>query len=335
MRTIELFAGGGGVALALRSLGIDCVAHAELDAAACDTLRLHGFAGVQRIDLSVTDPDVDGPIDLLWASPPCQPFSSAGRLLGAEDPRDGFPWVHRIVAKLRPTWVVIENVSGLTRHRKGHGPRCPACYLDRQLVRLRESYAHVQTWLLDAADYGVPQHRRRVFIVAGPSRPARPTPTHGDPALYLAGRLPWRTMGEALGLLTDEPSTTVPAPRADQPAATITHEVARADGSRGNASITLDRPSPVVSATEEKGAGNRATRRARGEDAPGSLDRASDALLLGTGRRRLTVAECAVLQGFPADYHFVGWKRDQYRQVGNAVPPPLALAVLRAVVEDR
>jgi site-specific DNA-cytosine methylase len=87
----------------------------------------------------------------------------------------------------------------------------------------------------------------------------------------------------------------------------------------------IDRPSPTVSAVgEQKGSGPGGN--------PEKMQRASDALYLGTGRRRLTVAECAVLQDFPAGHPWQGGVGAQYRQVGNAVPPRLAEAVGRALM---
>jgi site-specific DNA-cytosine methylase len=86
----------------------------------------------------------------------------------------------------------------------------------------------------------------------------------------------------------------------------------------------IDRPSPTVSATSEyKGSGPSAN--------PEKMQRASDALYMATGRRRLTVQECALLQGFPADFPFYGNKTSKYKQVGNAVCPQVAEALARAL----
>ena len=108
--------------------------------------------------------------------------------------------------------------------------------------------------------------------------------------------------------LTDEPSTTVAAVQI------------------GNAGPWLMYPSPTVSAVGEcKGSGPGGH--------PEKMQRASDALFMGTGRRRLTVQECAKLQAFPDDHPWQGTKTAQYRQIGNAVCPPMSEAVGRIVVE--
>ena len=109
--------------------------------------------------------------------------------------------------------------------------------------------------------------------------------------------------------LTDEPCTTIAAEQI------------------GNAGPWLSRPSPAVVCSEVKGSGPGGS--------PEKMQRASDDLYLATGRRRLTVEECAILQDFPVGHPFQGTKSAQYRQVGNAVPPKLAEVVGRMIAAYR
>lgn len=310
MDAIELFAGAGGAALGLESAGIGHAALCEWDPDACATLRAAGLGPVVEgdvRDLDAIEAVAGSSCDLLWSSFPCQAFSTAGKRLGASDERNGWPWTVDALDRFRPRWFLGENVRGLLCHTSagcGDPLSCPRCYLDAVILPdLRERFAFAGYWLLDAADYGVPQHRRRVILWAGARPLAAPEATHADPATLAQGGLfgprllPWVSMGEALETC---------------------------DGN-GTAGLYLRRPSPTVSAVgEAKGSGPGGN--------PEKMQRASDALYLDTGRRRLTVEECARLQDFPADHPWQGTKTARYRQVGNAVPPTLARVVAEAVL---
>jgi DNA (cytosine-5)-methyltransferase 1 len=343
MKAIELFAGAGGAALGLEAAGIEHAALCEWDAHACATLRAAGLGPVVEGDVRDLDAieAVAGPsCDLLWSSFPCQAFSMAGKRLGASDERNGWPWTVDALDRFRPRWFLAENVRGLITHStEGHPDpfQCPRCYFEGVILpQLRARFAHVGWWLLDAADYGVPQHRRRVIIWAGPAPVKAPRATHGDPAaarqgaLFGPGVLPWVSMGDALQLPDGARLTVRQHGSVGQqersirwPAPTVLA------GSHADNGFRLSFPAPSVLATEAKGHTNPDKERGRG----GRINRASDVLYLATGRRRLTIAECARLQDFPAGHPWQGPKTAQYRQIGNAVPPKLAEVVGRAVMQ--
>lgn len=381
MKAIELFAGAGGAALGLEAAGVHHLALCEWDPDACATLRAAGLGPVVEGD--VRDLDAIAAVagescDLLWSSFPCQAFSTAGKRLGAKDERNGWPWTVDAIDRFHPRWFLAENVRGLLCHRgdcdrRGPPEDCPGCYFERViLVQLRERFEVVGWWLLDAADYGVPQHRRRVIIHAGPAPVTPPRATHG-PGMFTR---PWVSMGEALGLgqhvqfterqngtrghtpiAPGRPSPTVQAgSHRDNGLRVIGGGRNASDGTRsfrdltdepsttvaavqiGNAGPWLVQPAPTVTGQEVKG--TRASARS-GWTFRGGPDRASDVLAMGTGyrggdtgRRRLTVAECATLQGFPDDHpwHACRTKTAQYRAVGNAVPPRLAQVVAESVL---
>lgn len=273
-------------------------------------------------------------VDLLWSSFPCQGWSSAGTRLGARDPRNGWPWTVAAIDRLQPRWVLGENVRGLTLH---HGCEskldCPGCYLRGVIIpQLEERFAFAGWFLLDAADLGVPQHRRRIIIWAGPAPLRAPASTHGPPGqgdLFRRVK-PWVTMGEALGLgpfTWDAARNNERNPRQERP--TPSTEPAPSVGGRGNQYIL--RPSPTVSCVENKGSNDSY----RDYSQPGvrpKMNKASDALWLATGRRRLTIEECAALQSFPPNHPWRGTKRSKYAQIGNAVPPPMAQAVAEVLL---
>lgn len=377
MRVLELFAGAGGAALGLERAGLHHAALCEWDPDACATLRAAGLGPVVEGDVRDLDriEAAAGAVDVLWSSFPCQAWSTAGKRRGARDDRNGWPWTVDAVDRFCPAWFLGENVRGLLLHVGGcafaggqgglfaqpNPTACPGCYFERVILPdLRARFAHVGWWLLDAADYGVPQHRRRVILWAGPRPLTRPAPTHGP------GRAaPWVSMGEALGLrvycyatqpegassvaerrvreLTDRPSVALgamvseglgghpwvpvvtgawedgrPPLPVDGPAPTLTIRSCEATPWTSAGGLYLSRPSPTVCA---------------GDGAAALAGRAHrQRLAVATGRRRLTVAECAALQDFPPGHPFQGGAQAQYRQVGNAVPPRLAEVVGRSLI---
>ena len=307
MRAIDLFAGAGGASLGMHRAGLELVQAVEMDSAACETHRaaLPGCP-VWEGDIRDWSPPA---AELWWAAPPCQAWSSAGKRLGVDDERNGWPWVWNAIDRAAepPLWLIAENVPGMTHHRtNGCGSSsCPGCYLEQTVYsELRSRFAHVEARILNAADYGVPQARKRLFIVAGPRPYQWPIPTHCDPtaALLLAcGRLPWRTMGEALELGSE--ARAIGGGRNPQSAA-VAHK-------RNYRDLT-DEPSVTMTAEQ---IGNRG---------PWIED---------GSRRRLTVGGCAILQGFP-ESPWKGNLSQQYRQVGNAVPPPMAEALVQTLSEE-
>lgn len=313
MTALELFAGAGGAALGLARAGIAHLACVERNRSACATLRAAGFPVVQA---DVHDVDISAwreRVDLLWASPPCQPGSTAGSRRGATDERDGWPVTLATVDACRPTWFLAENVLGWSYHAEGCGPSCPACHLERVRAELDRRFAFTGAWRMDAADFGVPQRRRRLMLWGGPLPLAEdgPARTHGD------GRLPWVTLGDAIGDTLTRASC---ARRACYPC----------DEDHGRACTEAwrwDRPAPTLTTMEEKGT------RAHGPDWTfnGGPDRASDAGFLVAGIRRVDVGEGLRLQGFPDDWPLQGTIHERYVQVGNAVPPALAEACGRLV----
>lgn len=285
MKVLELFAGAGGAALGLEAAGLEHAALCEWNVDACATLRAAGLGPVVEgdvCDLDTIERVAGASCDLLWSSWPCQPWSHAGSRQGEHDDRNGWPWTLEAVDRFRPSWFLGENVRGLLSS---------SYFVDVILPDLKRRYRHVGHWLLDAADYGVPQHRRRVVVWAGPAPLVPPTRTHG-PGMFTQ---PWVTMREALQL---DGARVIGGGRNPQAA-----------GIERTYRDLTDEPSTCVTAVQIGNAGP-------------WIDRT-------IGRQRLTPAECATLQGFPDGYpwHACRTKTARYRAIGNAVPPALAQAV--------
>lgn len=289
MNSLELFAGAGGAALGIRRAGVDALACIELDADAAYALERNGFpavcADVREVDYSVLPH-----IDLLWASPPCQAWSTLGRRKGADDERNGWPWTLDAVRRVRPTWVVCENVPGSRK------------YIEAEVLpTLRALYAFVDVWTLDAADYGVASHRQRIFVVAGPLPRKPPAP---------------KAQVKVSDVLPD---------LRDGGYAFFAHEC-NAGGGVARVPRHIDQPCHAITAGSEKSHGGNGLLFVQAGAEEGK------ALVPGSKlHRRATPWECATLMGFPHDHFFRGNMTSIRRQIGNAVPPPLAEAVVRAI----
>lgn len=207
---VELFAGAGGASLGLIAAGFEEVRAVEWNHDACETRRA---AGLRCDEGDVRDPaHYAGVIaDAVWSSFPCQAWSTAGKRLGKDDPRNGWPWTVDVLDQVKPVWFMAENVPGLTHHRGACNGRCvddcARLYFEGTILRqLGERFAWVGWRILDAARFGVPQNRERLIIVAGPRPIQWPRETHAPPeelravGLFADGRKPWRTVREALGL---------------------------------------------------------------------------------------------------------------------------------------
>jgi len=497
MKGITFFSGGGLADIGYEEAGIEHVLCVDFNEDAVASAKAAGFpsvcCGVE--DTATWLPlvaDEPGPF-FVHASPPCQPYSTAGSRKAQHDERDGFPmlWTARDALGGRVRWLVIEQVPGLLQHNGACKDRCtgrcPRSYFDNEvLTELRRRFDWVDYRVLNSSSFGVPQHRRRVVVVAGPGPIVWPEPTHGDPATLNQGSLfgprlkPWVSCGEALGLsgalpppnnrgalsqsvrpldpaqpadaiqagtptsnrapfvrilgggtnprapgegdkrtlrdITDEPSTTIAAqsgggagnagPFDEGPALGVewtldasrnteanphqerpspVSEPSPSVGGKGNLYLNppsgyqthwvedpkhptmrlsepasalrsggdghsappawvetraatepqrLEQPAPTVTTTEAKGTrGDNMGKKMASGATRGGVDRASDALWLATGRRRLTVEECLMLMGVRPDYPLQGTKTARYRIVGNGCTPAVFAVVGRAVLE--
>lgn len=207
LRALSLFSGGGGMDIGFDRAGYKHAASYELLNEGADVIRAARpkwkvFGGTDGDVTRVRWSSYKGEIDMLHGGPPCQPFSHAGRRNGSGDVRDMIPEFVRAVKAIQPKVFVCENVSGLiTKRFEG--------YVRTTIIEPLSKHYTITSFYLDAAEFGVPQKRRRVFFVGFRSKRAalafrKPTPTHSHS--HFTGdlcdtALP-KTMGarEALGL---------------------------------------------------------------------------------------------------------------------------------------
>lgn len=323
---LDVFAGAGGLSLGLTAAGFAVGAAVEVDAFSCSTFRSqHPGAKVFEQDIATIDfRSLRGCFDLVAGGPPCQPFSVGGKRLVADDPRNGLPQFVRAVGEVRPRAFVMENVAGLVvANKKG--------YFLGTVEKLGQLGYTTQWAVLQAAGYGAPQLRQRLFLVGARRRPFRfPVPDHGRPD----GR-PYRRAG----LVLDPDRPLGPPNRAIVTyALRPTLRPSPYHGhlyNGGGRPIDLSRPAPTLLASM---GGNKTP----WLDTLGVVPAYHAHLATGggprqgmvPGARRITVQEAAVLQTFPPGTHFAGPPSSQYRQVGNAVPPLLAERIGRALLEQ-
>lgn len=301
---LEICAGAGGQAIGVHAAGFRPLALVEMDHHACGTLRsnrpewntieddLHNFSALRY----------RGAVDLLAGGVPCPPFSVAGKQLGADDERDLFPTALRLVGECQPKAVMLENVRGfLGENFRGYREQLWAKFETL-------GYKVAEPMLLNASNFGVPQLRPRTVIVAllpqyfahfsWPKVSSQMPPTVGETLYDLMAQNSWSGAAEW-------------AKRANGIGPTLV------GGSKKHGGADLG-PTRAKKAWA-----------ALGVDGMGLADSEPSADFRGTPK--LTVRMAARLQGFPDEWKFWGGKTAQYRQVGNAFPPPVAKAVAERI----
>ena len=292
---LDLFAGCGGLALGFEAAGFRTLGYEMLEDA-CETYRknLHGDCIQEVLSRDTNYPE---PPDVIIGGPPCQPFSVGGHQLGSDDPRNGFPAYLAAIERFLPKVAVFENVRGMLYRGKE--------YLAEVQDRLEELDYVVEAKLHLATHFGVPQKRERLFVVAHRGKWAFPvckfpTPfTAGDAIKDLLERLP---------------------PNPKYLTASMDRYVAKyekASHCKVPRDLHLDRPSRTVTCRNLNGA-------------TGDMMRVK--LKNGT-RRRIVVEESTRLQSFPDWFNFAGNEGSQFNQVGNAVPPLMAKAIAKSVMD--
>lgn len=345
---ISLFTGLGGLDLGLECAGWHCLYATDIDAAAVASLNANRGARVGRGVRFLCSAQVErgdirhldgrkllttlgrrcGEVELLAGGPPCQSWSSAGHQLGFNDPRGQMLAEYlRLASELDTRFLLFENVRGLVTARGPDGrPGSALAWLREQL------FAHgwqTKVELLNAADFGVPQRRIRVVLLghrAG-DEPTLPIPTHSKSPVG-TNLLPWRSMKEALAAIASPSDDEVIRPSGKL--AFDLADISPGSGVKSPGKAEATRPGGHWGYKQGAFVADM-TLPARTVTANSQQDWIRDPKL---GLRRLSPRECAALQTFPQDWKIEGKRVDQYRQIGNAVPPLLAQAVGQALLQS-
>ena len=383
MKSVELFAGAGGLALGVSLAGFTTGAVIEWDKCACDTIRenqqrqnpLVADWPLHEQDVRLFDFSTIKGIDLLAGGPPCQPFSLGGKHKAYSDKRDMFPTTIDTVRRLQPRAFLVENVKGLTRASFANYlqytilqlsypelTRSPKESWVEHLARLekektsgrKQGLTYDVVWrVVNAADYGIPQRRERVFIVGFRHdlgvRWSFPETTHSMEGLlysqWISGEY-WdhhKVSFKARGPLNDKHKTRIeklrgmdastlgrpwltvrdalqglPDPQNKKATALCDNHIFQA-GARvyaGHTGSPLDLPAKTLKAGDH--------------GVPGG----ENMLVTPSGEvRYFTVRESARLQTFPDTYIFHGSWTETMRQLGNAVPVKLARIMAASIAE--
>ena len=318
-----MFCGAGGLSLGLHNAGLQPLFAVDSDPSAGVTYR-RNFPDVPLFDGDITNVDFsswNGKVDVVAGGPPCQPFSIAGNQKSFNDTRDMLPQFIRTVSEVQPKAFLMENVAGLASVRH-------SAYLKLTIKKLEALGYAVKSQVLDAAAFGVPQHRKRLFLVGLRNGDFNfPCDTHG-----VSGRKSYVTAEEALDSCPEDTPNRAIVTYARNPVIRPSPWAGMLVNGGGRP-VNLAKPSQTIPASA---GGNRT----HILDKKGILLDYHASLMAGgtplsgevKGVRRLTVRESARLQTFPDNFEFFGKRSSQYRQVGNAVPPLLAMAVAQSLI---
>ena len=337
---ISLFSGAMGLDIGLEKAGLNIVLGQDVDPACAATMRANGHkvldGDIRRIgeaELLEQAGMARGEPFLICGGPPCQPFSTAGKRMGINDPRGSlFMDFIRMIDYIRPRFFIMENVKGLMSAPLKHIPEQRlGTVLDVILSEFDKLGYKTVYGLLDAVNYGVPQFRER-FVLIG-SRDSEniflPLPTHFQRHQEPVYR--WRTLrdaiqdlerdwGECAAFSKDRLAYLRLVPEGgnwrDLPEDVRAEAMGGAYGSGGGKvgfyrRLSYSQPAPtLVTSPVQK----------------------ATMMCHPTQDRPLSIREYARIQQFPDDWKFMGTGAAKYRQIGNAVPVGLAEALGKAVL---
>lgn len=339
---VSIFSGAGGLDIGFEQAGWSCAYASDLDKACVETLNLNkgkaigskrflGDSFVERADIR----DLRGseilaksglkrgePLALV-GGPPCQSWSSAGHQLGFDDPRGQLIREYvRVAAELDARWLLFENVRGLLTARGPDGePGSALSYLRNAL--LAQGFQSEVT-LLNAADFGVPQRRVRLFLLGyrNGDRPHFPDATHSkDADLFEDQMRPWISLGDCLRNLTSLAPEEIIRP--SQELMRLLDAIPDGSGIKSQGKQESTRPGGHWGYRQGCFIADKRLP-ARTVTASMQQDWVRDPSF---GLRRLSPRECAAIQSFPVEFEFSGNRSAQYRQIGNAVPPLLGYSI--------
>lgn len=346
-RVIDLFAGVGGLSLGFEKKGFDVVLANEYDASiATSYIANHKntkmiVGDITSLDLEDTFGKLAGTIDVVIGGPPCQGFSQKGQRKTIHDERNFlFKYYVSVVELVKPKYFVMENVPNLLTAEGG--------YFRHEIEELFNKLGYsLEYGVLNASDYGVPQNRRRAVIIGklDGDAPKLPVPKRNNVTI-------WDAISDLAYLESGEGSE---EQEYKYPAESDYEKMLRKDSSKlfnhiatKHSPLALERlalippnagrevlPEEHLTKSIYSGTWTRMKKDEISVTITTRFDTPSSGKFTHPFlNRAITVREAARIQSFPDDFHFVGNKGSQMKQVGNAVPPLLAAAIAEVVMND-
>lgn len=344
---IDLFAGVGGMSLGFEQMGFDVVFANEYDSSIAESYKINHphtdmlVADITKVDFEKTFSRFLGEIDVIIGGPPCQGFSQKGQRKTIHDERNFlFKSFVRVVEKVRPKYFVMENVPNLLTAESG--------FFKNELVKLFNDMGYeLNTNVLNASDYGVPQNRRRAIIIGkyADVAPSLPEPHESRVTIWDAiSDLAYLNSGEG----SEEQEYRNPPQSYYQEmlrtgSTTLYNHVATNHSALALERLSLIPPNSGKEVLPEehltKSIFSGTWTRMRKDETSVTITTRFDTPSSGKFthpflNRAITVREAARIQSFPDYFRFVGKKGSQMKQVGNAVPPLLAKAVAHVIIKD-
>ncbi len=303
LRSLSLFSGGGGLDLGFDKAGFEHVASYEVLKFAGQTLTLNRPSwdvktGIEGDVRGVDWAQFKGQVDVLHGGPPCQPFSIAGRRAGQDDTRDMFPQFIRAVEEAQPSVFLAENVMGFLSKKFED-------YRKSVLNRLGKKY-NITTFALSSAEFGVPQDRRRVFIVG--------------------------SLKSLKSKFTEEAIKRAPVQRGVKQA--LGFEDLAGDGFAPTLRCTLTGPRQTTSIANSTASVAKWTEYGIWPHGVSPNRSVANSFPTKNSTYRLCVEECQLIQGFPLDWKFDGAVYQRLGLIGNSVCPPVSYAVAKSIVDQ-